>query len=134
MKATIRCIIFWLYARGGDILRRLYPEMAQVRVDLVHVPGWPESIPYRTCVGWRDHEAYQEAYHEDSHRTECRMKKPSVENLTWQDVLDCRVKWGAIFGARGLAETAGYPYFVWDGKVYQTSSLTDTGFLTANIK
>lgn len=48
---------------------------------------------------------------------------------TWHNTLDLKVSMlGHISHMRNLAVTVGYPYFVWNGRIYMTERVEDTGY------
>ena len=61
-----------------------------------------------------------------------------MEKITWKTVFNTENHPGfwkeAIFGARLAAQEAYYPYFSWNGWVYETSSGEKTETLVEDIK
>ena len=54
--------------------------------------------------------------------------------ITWREVFDQKpgVLWGHISTIQEAAKKAGYPYFLWNDRVYTTSGAKDMG-LTAHL-
>lgn len=53
-----------------------------------------------------------------------------MEEFTWENVFNTSHKrYGFITIAQVTAETAAYPYFCWNDRVYSTSSGEDTGYI-----
>lgn len=55
--------------------------------------------------------------------------------VTWQNVFDQKsgVIWRHISAIKLAAFTAGYPYFLWNDRVYNTQSEEDTGWLRSDV-
>jgi len=56
-------------------------------------------------------------------------------NLSFRDVLHTRERIGHIDRMLELAQTLGYPYFIWNDRVYKTgkADYTDTGLTVADV-
>lgn len=45
--------------------------------------------------------------------------------ITWQNVFDCKKHYGYIGNAVDAAYKAGYPYLMWNDRVYKISTITN---------
>lgn len=50
----------------------------------------------------------------------------TINQLSFRDVLHTRERVGHIDRMLELAQTLGYPYFLWNGRVYQAGKTTYT--------
>lgn len=57
-----------------------------------------------------------------------------IFNLSWKNVLDCKKTYGHISNMQKTAQLVQYPYFIWNGRVYVTSSGNVTNLLETDVK
>lgn len=58
-----------------------------------------------------------------------------INQISFRDVLHARANIGHINKMFDLAKTLGYPYFIWNERVYKAGdeSYNDTGLMLSNV-
>ncbi len=57
-----------------------------------------------------------------------------VSEFTWRNIFDTNHKtWRSMTHASLVAFDSGYPYFCWNGKIYYSHNIEDTGKLTRDV-